>query len=136
MGGARVTLGVDPGSGLGPAPLARVRLLSPQGEAVAEGFLGLGGGPSDARGGADFDALFDGWRDAEDGLGVWVNEQTAESLGWHDYEGVARSLAAAAPLSRPPLERTLAWLRHVYQEWLPASAYGVPAADAVIAVLP
>jgi hypothetical protein len=136
-GGAPVILGVEGGDDLGPAPLVRVRLLDPDEEVLAEGFLGLAQNGSGRRtGAADLDLLAEGWRDYDGPLQLWLNPQPLEALDERDYEALEHSHRAGPQPFREAIELARARVRHVSSAALPASAFGVPLPDAVLAVLP
>jgi hypothetical protein len=131
--GDRAVLSVELTGPSASAPLARVRVLDESGDVLAEGFVGLA---AHGKGEGDFDALVAGWHDYPGPLRLWVNRQAEESLDWRDYAALDQSRAAARYSSRLALERALRRLRATCGDVLPASAFGVPAAGLVVAVLP
>jgi hypothetical protein len=131
-----LVLDVAVAGGEGPLGLARVRLLDAKEETLTEGYVGLTRDDRGVmKGRANFDVLAEGWPDENARL-LSVSRWAVESLDWGDYEILERSRRAGHPSSRRPLDQALAWMRRAYREQLPASVYGVPAAEAVTAVLP
>jgi hypothetical protein len=135
-GTGQTVLAIEIDPGLAPFPLARFRLVDEQEQPLAEGLVGQVSGPSGLfHGETLFDTFMQGWTGGEP-LRLWLCGQAVEALSWQDYDLIERSRQAARQPFREPLDRALGWVRHFWQEWLPASAYGVPAAESVTAVLP
>jgi len=140
----RVLLHIQVAATLSTAPLTRFRLVDDDEETIVEGLVpmlreaALSGETKivSYQGATVLELLAEGWRDRAYPVNLCLHAQSKESLTWRDYELAAQSHLASRQPYRAALEDALHWMRHVYQEWLLASAYGVPAVHTITAMLP